>query len=385
MVPTQPSDTRIPALDGLRGIAALMVIVWHLTGSMVSREGWTEAVYAATIFGRTGVDLFFVLSGFLIMGILIDRRKSANLFSVFYIRRACRILPPYIMLIAMYWCCFFAFGSSAAFNNVGFPINLAAQATMLWNAAMAWTESGIARGFSITWSVNIEEHFYFVFPLLIWLWPRERIAHLLVVVGLGSWAARAGFHLVYPQYTLAPYVLTPFRLDGLCAGGLLALGYREAAVKAYAQRYRRALLILAGLLAATVPFIVAGIRHHRDWHMFLWGHALLSAIYMLLIAAVLFNSGSIKILRAAPLQLVGRYSYSLYLFHPLFLSVFFVLAGRRERIETWGDTLLTLGSLLATIVFCVLLFEFVERRFQAFGHRYRYSEASAPPHARVTA
>lgn len=76
MLPSHLSETRIPILDGLRGIAAIMVIIWHLTGSMVSRQGWTEAVYAATIFGRTGVDLFFVLSGFLIVGILVDRRAS---------------------------------------------------------------------------------------------------------------------------------------------------------------------------------------------------------------------------------------------------------------------------------------------------------------------
>lgn len=69
---------------------------------------------------------------------------------------------------------------------------------------MAWADNGIARSFSVIWSVSIEEHFYLVFPALVGVCPRERIAHLLVFVGRGSWAVRTGFHLAYPQYELAP-------------------------------------------------------------------------------------------------------------------------------------------------------------------------------------
>ncbi|WP_127519540.1 acyltransferase [Mesorhizobium sp. Z1-4] len=372
MVPSQPSETRIPALDGLRGIAAIMVIAWHLTGSMVNRQGWSEMVYATTIFGRTGVDLFFVLSGFLIVGILIDRRRSKNLFSVFYVRRACRILPPYMVLIALYWLCFLLLGSSEAFNNDGFPLNLMAQASMLWNAAMSWADNGIARGFSITWSVNIEEHFYLVFPALVWVCPRERIAHLLVIIGLGSWAARVGFHLTYPQYELAPYVLTPFRLDGLCVGGLLALGYRCAFVWKIAVKKRVALLAAATVSVLCVPFQIALIRHELAWHMYLWGHAWLSVVYALVIAAVVLNAHKLSFLSSFPLSLAGRYSYSLYLFHPLFLSLFFVVAGRRELVLGWYDVALVVGSLAVTVAFCVALFETVEKRFQRLGHRHRY-------------
>lgn len=374
MAPALPSETRIDALDGLRGIAAIMVIAWHLTGSMMSREGWTEAVYAATIFGRTGVDLFFVLSGFLIIGILVDRRDSPNLFRVFYLRRACRIVPPYATLIVLFWLCYLLLGESAAFNAYGFPGTLVAQLAFAWNLWMSWLDEPIARGFSITWSVDIEEHFYLVFPLLIWLCPRSRIAWLLSITGLLSWIGRAGFHLGFPDWINPPYMFSPFRLDGLCAGGLLALAYRSEAAMALLRRFRTELYAASILGLATVPFVIASIRNELFFHMYLWGHAYLNVVYVLLLASIIVNSGRMNLLRSSFLRKAGRYSYSLYLFHPLFLSLFFVVAGRREAILAPVDLALTAGSLLVTIVFCVILYERVERRFQARGQSSAYDK-----------
>ena len=95
------TDKRIPELDGLRGIAILLVLIWHFTG-MLADPGQGAIQYLAwhfLIIGQSGVDLFFVLSGFLIVGILIDNRDSPNYFKTFYARRMLRILPAYLILV----------------------------------------------------------------------------------------------------------------------------------------------------------------------------------------------------------------------------------------------------------------------------------------------
>lgn len=103
--------------------------------------------------------------------------------------------------------------------------------------------------------------------------------------------------------------------------------------------------------------------------MYLWGHTWLSVMYALVIAAFILNGDRLSFVRSFPLTLAERYSYSFYLFHPLFLSLFFVSAGRPELIEGWYDILLTAGSLAVTVTFCALLFETVEKRCQRFAHR----------------
>jgi peptidoglycan/LPS O-acetylase OafA/YrhL len=99
------SDRRLAELDGLRGIAIMLVLVWHFTGMLVD-PGQGDIQYLTwrfLIFGRSGVDLFFVLSGFLIIGILVDNRDSSDYFKTFYLRRALRILPPYLILVTGFW------------------------------------------------------------------------------------------------------------------------------------------------------------------------------------------------------------------------------------------------------------------------------------------
>ncbi|MGD9914399.1 MAG: acyltransferase family protein [Rhizobiaceae bacterium] len=373
---------RLLPLDGLRGVAAVMVVVWHLTGSMVDQteDAVQNAIFAATIFGRTGVDLFFVLSGFLIIGILVDEREARNLFSVFYVRRACRILPPYVTLIVLYWVLFAVLGTSSAFN--AFPnwwTNLGAQLSFTYNWLMADYDNAIARGFSITWSVAIEEWFYLVFPALIFVTPRRHLWKLLAGVGVLSAAGRAAVHLLHPDMGLAPYILTPLRLDGLCAGGLVAIAVRDQRISASLERHSQWLRRLALIPVLTVPILIALIRHDLASQMYLWGHLYLSCAFAMLIASIATSPARYPLLTKRLPALSGRYSYSLYLFHPLFLSLFFVLADRPERIESWGDAALTLGSLAVTIVFCVWLYRMVERRSIDYGHRFQYETSEAEP------
>src|SRR6266446_4286628 len=101
LAPERKSSLRVPELDGLRGIAILLVIVWHYAVELFAREPGSTAAYGLAVLrlSWSGVDLFFVLSGFLIGGILIDNRGARNYFRVFYFRRVCRIVPLYYLCL----------------------------------------------------------------------------------------------------------------------------------------------------------------------------------------------------------------------------------------------------------------------------------------------
>ena len=111
---------RIPELDGLRGVAVGIVLLWHFVGALMdpSLGSWTKAVYNTTILGRTGVDLFFVLSGFLITGIILDKSQAPSQFlKHFYIRRVLRIVPSYALLILVFWLAIVVGVDNYAFNS----------------------------------------------------------------------------------------------------------------------------------------------------------------------------------------------------------------------------------------------------------------------------
>lgn len=366
---------RIVPLDGVRGIAALMVIVWHLTGSMLdpSLGSLADTVHAATIFGRTGVDLFFVLSGFLIIGIIMDNMKSKNFYFVFYIRRMCRIFPPYFALIIAYWLCFWAIGPTDGFTDrPNALLLLFGQVTFTWNWLMAFANGPVARGFSVVWSVCIEEWFYILFPFLFIRFSHGKVTVFLLKIMVVSILLRAGFAALVHGSDLAVYVLPPFRLDGLCAGGLIAVAVRKDKVMNVLQAYERPIFFLALGLAATVPPAIASISSNLAENMNYWGHSYLTLVASALVLSIVVSQHRYTVLGQRFFQFFGKYSYSLYLFHPLFLSLFFEVAGRDEAIKNWGDAALTLASFLCTVLFCQVLYVLVEKPIRAFGHTFSY-------------
>ncbi len=368
------SDQRIRELDGLRGVAVLMVLAWHFIGCMTNPTlgGVNFAIHAATIFGRTGVDLFFVLSGFLIIGILIDNRESGNLFSVFYTRRIARIFPAYFLLIAIYWTCVVAIGPSPAFNAAhGVLAHLGAQIGFAYNLLMAIDNGPVSRGFAVTWSIGIEEQFYLVAPLCIWLTPKRHLLKLLIGAAVFAIISRAGIYAAFPAHDLAPYVLPFTRLDCLCAGGILAIVWRDQSVFLKIQKVAPTAMSVLSLLVLFMVY--KNVTGDLSANMYYWGHTVLSAFYFFVVLSVI--AWRPALLRIPFLRATGTISYGLYLFHPLFISLFFQVAGRPERVESLTDALLAADALIAAVLFCVASYALIERPIRRLGHVVVYDKS----------
>lgn len=366
------SEVRILELDGLRGIAVSMVLVWHFLGAILATDlgQWAQAVRQVLIFGRTGVDLFFVLSGFLIIGILVDRKRSISRFSTFYMRRLLRIVPPYVALLLLFWIPVAAGVRNTVFGD---EIPLWSHLSFTQNWLMAQQNSYGPGGFSVTWSVAIEEQFYLIFPLVVAFVPQRRLALTLAMLAVASAASRTLLYAIYGN-GFAPYVLTPFRLDGLCMGGLVALLWRNNSYVRKLKDGRHAVLTVLLFFAAGIFLLLAGINRDVAWHMHLWGHTYLALLYSLTLIVILAYLGErhTAALRNRWLRSMGRISYGVYLFHPLILGCVFLMVGRPEKIASITDAFFASFALAATIFVCWILYRFIETPCLRLAARFRY-------------
>jgi peptidoglycan/LPS O-acetylase OafA/YrhL len=223
------TQARVPELDGIRGCAILLVLVWHYIACQLHAVPGTAAAYVERSLSMTwsGVDLFFVLSGFLISGILLDNRPATNYFRVFYARRICRIFPLYFLVLGLFMF-FLALGAehwsklSWLFHS---PLPLWSYATFTQNVLMASRQTMGSGWLEVTWSLAVEEQFYLVIPLLIWLLPRRQLAVVAVLLVFLAPLLRSTWGSWFQGY-----LLTPWRGDSLLTGTLLAIAVRNQAV-----------------------------------------------------------------------------------------------------------------------------------------------------------
>lgn len=316
------SDSHIPALDAVRGIAILMVLLYHCNYPPSAGAGWlATAIYRVLRLGGAGVDLFFVLSGFLITGILFDTKQSAHYFRNFYIRRTLRIFPLYYGVLIVSFLILPLFGvrvdSDASENQV-----------WLWfyatNFAQAWHEfSSFFGTFSHFWSLAIEEHFYLVWPCVIFFCTRKTALWACAGCIAIATVCRLAL-LVSGDHSVAVYVLTPCRMDALAAGACLALVARGPHGTARLGRWAILGVVIAGVILA-VLFQRKIDLPRMDSSVL----ALRFSLSIVICAAVVLSA-----INAAPttwvgrfwnnglLRFFGKYSYALYVFHyplgPLF-------------------------------------------------------------------
>ncbi len=367
--PALAQQKRIPELDGLRGIAVLMVIFFHyINNQLIGAQGMLGRIlYKITSFGWVGVDLFFVLSGFLIGTILIRNRGSKNYFSTFYIRRIVRIVPNYYLLIAVFLIIgsipFFASDYFLAGNRV---IPIWAYLVMVHNIFIAHLQNFGNTSLSITWSIGVEEQFYIVFPFLIFILKEKWLPFLL---GLAIVLAP----LIRMQYSgwIPPYVLLPCRMDSMAFGVLIAWANHYYSLKDLVKKYRKPLLALLML-----DVFICGFLSARYGDLGVFKNTLFAIIFSLMLVFALVYKDSVygSLLRIRQLVWIGTISYSLYLFHDLILGVGNVIFGSlgADNLESGKGLLVTIGAFAVSLIFSWFVYKKLETPFVTFGKKFKY-------------
>jgi len=301
----------IPELQGLRGIAVLLVVFYHCHPRL---EGtW---IYSASLWGWTGVNLFFVLSGFLITSILLASRDQEKYFRNFYGRRALRIWPVYVLVLLV---CYL---NAPWF--VGLPVREAFK-TAPWWAYVLFLQNlfhlTMPPPIGPTWSLAIEEQYYFLWAPVVRLLrrPSALVSLLLIALISAPLFRLSHFAWITPTHTLT-------HIDGIAMGSLLALGLHTLPMS------RRVWLclglggIVAGFIAAGT---IAGGTAFLDTALTTgFGGAVLASI-----AATGARSPLNAALRSGPLAFYGRISYGLYMTH---IMVFVYFGWFDRRMDPYG-------------------------------------------------
>lgn len=330
----------VPELDGVRGVAIAMVMALHFVNNQVIPTNLAErAAIKVSNYGLWGVDLFFVLSGFLITGILSDARGTPGYFTNFFARRSLRIFPLYFGVLLVLT----VLVPPAVLGAID-PELLEARARGPWlwsyltNVYLAPQTTFSIPYLSHFWSLAIEEHFYLVWPFVIWSMATRSAMRVSVVLGVVALALRVYFSATAPAQLYAS-VLTPCRIDALCAGAWFALAARDGA--GLPQVRTRQLAIVAGLVVAALSIWHFVLNQGASLVLPLRGTAL--AVFFGAIIYGAAHHDDLKVLNAALragwLQHLGRYSYGLYVFHGI------VAYGmHRYGVPAWFDGLTTVHT-----------------------------------------
>lgn len=352
----------IASLDGLRGIAVILVIGLHYGSLWRGREGAGHLPG-----GFVGVDVFFVLSGFLITSLLLSENATAGRVNLrnFYARRALRLLPALYVVLLAHAIFTIGIGESvkAEIKQVLFVVAYVSNFAQVY-----WDRSMISSGIGNTWSLAIEEQFYLVWPALL-LFGVLRYAKtrqsVLLIVGGGA-VVSAVIRLVvwnwgdgYP----AAYMRPDCRADGLLLGALCAFLWRWQIVP---RRWLNVASTLCALFLLGFAFVVK----NSDW-VFDYGFFLVSAATAVIVLALAENASSLRrVYEWAPLRLVGRVSYGLYLWHVLALRITIHFLHPGNRVVS------TLLGLALTAAAVALSYTLVEQPFL----RLKARVASPVPH-----
>lgn len=349
-----------------------MVLAWHFIGIPAwSTEGWlSRALFNVFLLGGAGVDLFFVLSGFLITRIIISRRHPNGQFLlVFYTRRALRILPPYLLLVSVFMLAVWAFGPNNVFNK---DIPLWRLLTFTQNFWMAANGEYGPAGISVTWSVAIEEQYYLVFPLLAVLMPKRLLPTFLMLTAVASIAWRAEVFTQDPTNSFPAYLGTFARLDGLAAGGIVACILSNLRFNKW-LRLNMCALHHAAILCLALLIIV---RRDSSIQMAYFGHTMLTVCFTLVIAYIELNLGSeskgMRFLRSGLLRFFGKISYSLYLFHPIILSSGLLITGYSKSLSSLPQIILLIACFALSIIVSSISFKYFENPLLSFGKKIAY-------------
>jgi peptidoglycan/LPS O-acetylase OafA/YrhL len=376
--PEPANHKHFPALDGLRAVAFLMVFAQH---------------YRLMPWGWAGVDVFFVLSGFLITGILFDTRDQVHRVRNFYIRRTLRIFPLYYGLMLVFavayplfhWRWDWAFLLWPAylgnFCRAVHPYVFRSPLEMLADFQLVSATHNVTLYLGHFWSLCVEEQFYLIWPWVVfWVRDRKKLLYICLACIVICPAARVIANHTLPQFMLDQEVLyrwTPFRVDALLIGGFIALVRRGTTPRWLPAAARIGFGVLLGALLlwlALNPYA----RHGPEGYVypaweFTWGLVFVDAISAcLIVMALARDSITYRILNVRPLRWIGQISYGAYVFHDIlhdeFSRIILLLHLRHTRVPTVAL------ALTFTLLAAWASYHLFEMRFIALKDRWTRRE-----------
>lgn len=358
-----------PALDGLRGLAILWVLMHNVTVADEHRldslggkllVAWLDAGWAS-------VTLFFALSGFLITSILLDTRASPDYFRRFYRRRVLRIFPLYYAVLIGAFVVLPLFGPLPPLLEADRPHQI-----WLWLYLSNWVTpfESLAHTFPHFWSLAVEEQFYLLWPLLIRPRNPRGVVRLCLVLTVAAGLFRIGQHLLGAPKEAA-YLWTFARMDALALGAAAAAVLRIPAWRDWALRHAWQLML------ASLTLLLACLGMQKGLPPFsvttnLYAHPMLAISFALLVlgaAAVDVSNRRTwwaQVWRVAPLRVLAKYSYGMYVIHKLLGDAVGrpIMRAHPQWLSSISANLIySFASLLATLALAYVSYHLLEQPF----------------------
>jgi peptidoglycan/LPS O-acetylase OafA/YrhL len=419
--PTAIVGRKLRSLDGLRAIAVTLVF-FHHTKNFIPVVGRTTFYIQSYVWqGWVGVDLFFVLSGFLITGILLDTREASNYFRGFYTRRILRIFPLYYLVLigiiagSQVLTNIHAQHAQVIASLVPLPEDRWVYFCFLTNWTGLWKAQwgpGFGSILAHFWSLAIEEQFYFVWPLTVWLvrpraipWIAGIVAGLSAIIRL-AWAAHVGVQMLVPPQSVEIALATICRLDGLFIGALCAYFFRDPKLMLRIRKWLPWIAILGigsfplafsamlffplpvkTLIYGLSPAVPHAMEDAIRLFLLYGGYTLLAlgfgALVLLAAHTEADSSWMQKLLQSRFLAPIGVYSYGIYVFHVPILGLANTFLISRLSARNAGDAAVVQCACLvvlaaASFVIAALSYELFEKRILGWKRYFVPQYAPAP-------
>ena len=382
--------TRFPALDGIRALAVTLVFADHFGGGSHG-GGILRLINVARQRGWVGVDLFFVLSGFLITGILYDTRADSHYFKRFFARRSVRIFPVFYLAVALLLLLTPIFHYQWRWLQLTFLIymgNFFGNASFDLYTITSATHPSATATIGHFWSLCVEEQFYLLWPIAVWfirdrirlIWTAAGISLLALVLRL---AMLARFSLDLSETWIIRTL--PFRMDALLIGAILALVLRGPAADRW-QRSGKWTFLAA--TAAVLAIFYFSPSYESPWLLSI-GLTFTALASAGLIASTLRpGSPAFQLFYFKPFRILGKYSYGFYIYHLLFrfawIHLLTVAGSRLHSIALAGIVELT-AAFVTTFLVSKLSYDLIEVKFLRLKRHFEYdSEVIDHKHAFTT-